>query len=580
MDTPARRTDQARIQGARLTADSAIDRPAARVDIALGEAHGWCRFSHGEITLWAKGYGKALAGQALARAFASLGAAPSAREIEAAVGSLDGHFALVVQGDGWALAAVDRVRSIPVAFGKGPDGWIIDDQANRLRLRLGLGERDINEDAALALAMSGYAIDVATLYNGIGQLGPGELAVFGKGDAPVRRRYYCYRPWRADKPRYDAEASRKALAETLLETVDEMMQGIGDRILVVPLSAGRDSRLIVSAARHLGYANVRTFAYGRAGNHEANTSRYVAERLGYDWTFVPTDTAFMRRYFSGDEFDAYCSWADTLQSVPFVQDMPQIRHLKKTGYVPGDAVLANGNSGDFISGAHIVPEMQSTVARPKPKERLERAVTALEKKHFSLWQSLRTGENRACIKAQLRASIARAGAEPTRESDDFGTYEYAEFQDRQCKYVISGQRIYEFLGHEWRLPLWDYRLLDFFELMPLEAKVGQALYAETLTHENWGGVWRDVPVNRRTIKPAWVQPLRFIAKAAHASMGRNAWHAFERRYFNYWMEAGAQSAIRSYGDVARDRRGARHGVAWQTEACLARHGLAYDGKPL
>ena len=66
----------------------------------------------------------------------------------------------------------------------------------------------------------------------------------------------------------------------------------------------------------------------------------------------------------------------------------------------------------------------------------------------------------------------------------------------------------------------------------------------------------------------------------HSASVPTAWHAFEKRYFGYWMELGGQSAIRSYSEVARDRRGARHGVAWLTEAYLARHGLDYAGQPM
>ena len=110
----------------------------------------------------------------------------------------------------------------------------------------------------------------------------------------------------------------------------------------------------------------------------------------------------------------------------------------------------------------------------------------------------------------MRASLARAGATLGAPEDDYGLYEYAEFQDRQCKYVITGQRIYEFLGHEWRLPLWDKAYLDFFESYPAwQGRSTRRLYADMLTAENWGGVWQNVPVNAKTIRPHWLRPIRF-----------------------------------------------------------------------
>jgi asparagine synthase (glutamine-hydrolysing) len=198
-------------------------------------------------------------------------------------------------------------------------------------------------------------------------------------------------------------------------------------------------------------------------------------------------------------------------------------------------------------------------------------------KHFALWTALQIPENKTRIEQQLRASLARARATLGAPVDDYGLYEYAEFQNRQCKFVITGQRIYEFLGHEWRLPLWDKVYLDYFENVPLAGKIGQHLYADMLESENWGDVWRDVPVNAKTVRPAWLRPLRIAAKISHAPLGRNAWHRFERRYFQYWMSGTSATAITSYFEVARDRRGARSGMSWLTRDYLARHALDWRG---
>ena len=550
----------------------------AAATIAIAPEYGWRRVRAGAIDLFVKGYGKVQDTAALSAALAHLGSAPTAAALCELLLGLDGHFAIAAAGPGWAFAAVDWVRSIPLAWAQGPGGWTIDDRAERLRRTLGLSE--VDHEAALALAMAGYTIDVATLYRALQQLGPGELVLFTGNEEPQRHRYYCYRPWRADKPAYEPVAARKALAEVTLALIDKMMKGIGDRALVVPLSAGRDSRLIVSAVHHLGYRNIRTFSYGYPGNHEAMAGRAIAERLGYPWRFVPTKIASMRRYFASDGYAAYRTFADTLQSVPFVQDLPQIVGLKDEGFIPDDAVFCNGNSGDYISGAHIVPEMRTPASGRSEQERLARITGALFNKHFALWKVLQLPDNRACIKRQLRASLARADATLGDPAADYGLYEYAEFQDRQCKFVVTGQRIYEFLGHEWRLPLWDKAYLDFFEDVPLDGKAGQRLYADMLTEQNWGGVWRDVPVNAKTIRPHWLRPLRSLTKLAHAPLGREAWHRFERRYFQYWMGGAGQSAIKPYRVTARDRRGARNALAWLTEDYLNWHGLGFDGRPV
>ena len=557
-----------------MTKGEAVDNVARAPDVlvAIEAELGWRRMTTDGLIVWVKGDGRGI--DAFIRSLRAL-RDPDVAQLSRLLRAINGFFAIVVCGPRFSFAAVDRVRSIPFAFAHRDGRWHVDDRALRLRDRLGLGPGDIDSDAALSVAMSGYSIDNAALYKGLQQLGPGEFVIFGDGAAGGRHSYDFYRPWRPDKPAYDAEKAKRSLRDITLAIVDEMMQGLSGRELVVPLSAGRNSRLIVSAAHHLGYRNVRCFAYGRPGNFEARASWAIAEKLGYPWRFVPTDAGYMRRYFDSSIHERYMAACDTTQSTPFVQDLPQIMQLKEEEFVPADAVLCNGNSGDFISGAHVLPVMQRDATAMSLEARMDRITDALMEKHFALWLALMTSKNRARTAQVLRSAFERAGTALAAPRDDYGLYEYAEFRDRQCKYVISGQRIYEFLGHDWRLPLWDGVYLDFWEGIPLSGKIGQNLYAGMLEDENWGGVWRGMPVNAKTIRPHWIRPIRFAAKLAHAPLGRDRWHRFEKRFFHYWMSGTGSSASVPYRSVAMDRRGARNEVSWLTEIYLERHGVRW-----
>ena len=543
-------------------------------DIAIREAYGWRCHRAGAITLWFKGWMHALNGARLAARIDAAAGAVSPEWISKLLLETHGHYALAVSGPGWAVAAVDWVRSIPLAAAQVDGRWVVDDQPERLRKSAGLGRDDIDSDAALAVAMAGYTVDAGTLYRGIEVLVAGELIWFAGGQA-TRQRYYVYRPWRVRAA--SPAALEREMAETTLAIMERTLKSLDGRPLVVPLSAGRDSRLIVSAARHLGYDNVRCFAYGRAGNFEAQASRAVAEKLGYPWTFVPATIPKQRRFFASNDYAHYLDFADSGVALPFVHDIAPLIELKKTGYVPDDAVIINGQSGDCISGRHIVPELRQPARGLSADARWQRIIGGLIGKHFRLWRSLATPSNDARIAKLLRGSIERAGGALGDPETDHGIFEYAEFQDRQCKYIIAGQRTYESLGHEWRLPLWDGAYMRFWEGVPLHEKKEQALYIRVLEKANWGGVWRNIPVNRKTIRPRWIVPLRLAAKALHAPLGRERWHRFERQYFQYWMDATCNSACEPYGRVWRDRRGARHTVAWLAEQYLARHGVDLNG---
>ena len=112
-------------------------------------------------------------------------------------------------------------------------------------------------------------------------------------------------------------------------------------------------------------------------------------------------------------------------------------------------------------------------------------------------------------------------------------YEELEFSNRQCKFVINGQRLYEFFDYQWRLPLWDSLYIDFWESAPLEEKLNQKLYKKTLHNTNWCNVWNNIPVNPTNSFSLEVSVLRLLFKGIFLFTGKNAWHNFEKKYKFY-----------------------------------------------
>ena len=552
---------------------------APRVRIALTERRGWQCHRTGPVELWLKGWPEQTSLARLAKEVGSWRDPPDACTLDRWLASLHGHFAIVARAPGWAFAAVDRIRSIPLIWGRTAEGAVIAQEAAPLVDALGLGPDDADSDASMAVGMSGFSIGDDTVYRGVRQLGPGQFLLLSDGTAELELgRYHRFMPWRPSAA--DRESLRRGLADVTLKIFSRLIDEADGRPIAVPLSAGRDSRLVVSSLVHLGYRNIVCFAYGLSGNHEAETSRRVAETLGLDWRFLPYSPRRMKDVFQSEDHRAYVRSADSLTRIHFPQEYLALRELKQAGFLPDDALIVNGQSGDFITGNHVPEALHDRSPDASPAARRARVIGALVAKHYQQWNFLQASDHLARIGTRLKQEIEAVGGMPADASGDHGIYEWCEFQDRQSKYVINGQRVYEHFGHDWRLPLWADDYLDFWQAAPLDTKIGQSLFVEMLESENWGGVWCGVPINVKTIRPRWLKPIRLAAKIAHAPLGRGRWYSFERRVFGYWMDNLCTYAVLPYSRAVFDSRDRRNGLAYHNEAYLRAKGLELDGRPL
>lgn len=489
---------------------------------------------------------------------------------------LDGNFAFAITEGSMLFAAVDRMRSIPLFLSWHEDTLHIYDQALRLVEELNLIEADV--EASLEIAMSGYSLGDRTLYKNLRQLCTGELLLFHNGALNIER-YYLYRPWRIDHNSSEQQFLKR-LTEVTEGIFKKMIAGLSGRPVMLPLSAGLDSRLVASALVHHGCKNITCYAYGRVGNFEARKSQEIAKQLNLPWLFIPFSPRRVRKMINSEIYAEYMKFSDSCSGPPFLQDFLAIVEMHRQGLVPPDAVFINGNSGDFITGGHIPESLHTPVAPDVDKEtRLSQIITLLQSKQFSLWDDLCTAENNDITANRLREMVNGLGLDENWQQESHAVYEALECQSRQSKFVISGQRVYEFFDYDWRLPLWDNEYLDFWETVPIALKKNQLLYRAMLEKENFGGVWDKVDVKEYTC-PRWLAPIRIMAKILCAPFGRDRWRKIDKRVFFYWTNILSTYSIASYRRILFGRQGFRNAISVRCESYLAEKGRHNDGSPI
>jgi len=462
------------------------------------------------------------------------------------IDSLNINFSVIILTENCCIMAVDKIRSTPIIYTKSHNKWFVDCKLSRL---IGaVGEKKIDRNSALSIAMSGYTIGDSTIYETVYSLVAGQI-VFLRGHDNIKKiQYYHYLP-KTDVVNNNSNYANE-LKNVTIGILKKTIKSLNGRQAIIPLSAGNDSRLIASGFRYLGYDNVKCYSYGFE-DFESQTSRVIAKKLGYEWRLIKLSTSNEKAFYKSDEFKDYLNYSDVGVSIPVVRWLSTVRILKKSKWIDNNAVFINGNSGDFISGGHINKTLYcSAIER---KLHMRHVLKLFTEKHFRLWGRLQNKKNYGVINKLLLSEYNKL-LEYDNEISIESLYESLEYSHRQTKYVVSAQRVYEYYGYEWRLPLWDVDYLDFWANVPLNFKYKQRLYTDVLLKENWSDVWK-VPVNKSNIRPMWIVPLRVIAKFVFLIFGNSKiqWRKFELSVFKYWMDNGRVTMLFPYSKFLLNR---------------------------
>ena len=484
-------------------------------------------------------------------------AVPDTETINACVSKARGFFAGIIETNAYVMAFVDRYRSYPLFWAKTANGFIISNSARRIRDKLGLS--DIDTVSAQEFAMAGYVTGPETLYAEIKQLQAGELLVASKADGKVetRRYYQFFTPHR----RIAAETGLvDELAAATDEAIDRLIERANGRPIWLGLSGGLDSRLLACKLAERKYRPFHTFTYGPSGNHEAKVAEHVAATLDIPWRFVPATRDDARKLFHSEIRKQYWNFADGLASLPFpFEELLALLKLRDTGALPDDALIVNGQTGDFISGDHIPSAL--IIDQPGPDEFFESIIG----KHYGFWPELLTERSRSDLEMRICQALGIDRSDLHGHKNLVGLYEYWEWQERQCKYVINGQRIYDFLNLAWHLPLWDDAYLRFWVDIPVAQKIGQRLYRTYLDRYDYKGLFRDFnPYVWRW--PGATMAVVPLARAAGLFLGPRAKDHVYRlaRYYGHYRNLYAPIPFADFRQHAGHIRGALslHAAIW------------------
>jgi len=458
---------------------------------------------------------------------------------------LPGHFAVLIQGPDWVLAVADKVCGYPVFYVHGGKGFSASNSARALAREYGLDRG--NDAARLEFRMAGYVTGADTLLHGLSKVRPGEALLWRRGapeGEPQRSRYYRFHdPHVTTASEDDLIDELDALTN---KVINRHIEDAGDRPIVVPLSGGLDSRVVAAKLKQRGAENVWTFSYGAPGNQDARVARQVAETLGLPWRLLDTTRDRARQYFHSPGRREYWDYADGLHIVPNLHAMHALLRLRDEGAFDKGAVVINGQSGDFIAGAHI-PELRDGAVDART---LRARIMA---KHYGNRPDL--SAEPANVEAVGRRIEALLDGMPAPESlqEYAKVHELWEWQGRQSVRVVHGQRNYDYLGLDWELPMWEREWLEFWAKVPVEHKMRRRLFRRWCEREDFYGLFREFKprLSRWPAGMGWVQ---VVGRGLKALLGERVSTAWYRR-MEYFSSYSYLYAHLTYGQYMRRHEG-------------------------
>jgi asparagine synthase (glutamine-hydrolysing) len=387
----------------------------------------------------------------------------------AEVAALNGSFAVVGRRGGEVRAMVDRLRSLPLFYTVAGGSIRISDRADGLAS----SERPaLDAESRLEFQYAGYVTGEDTLIPGVRQIRAGHVLLHGGAkDEPRQVCYYAFRHCNFLDGGDDELSSR--LVGVHERVFRRLLDDVGERQIVIPLSGGYDSRLIGHSLRELGARNVLCYTYGLPRNWESEISRDLARHLGFEWVMVPYSAKRWHAVVDMPAFARYFMKAGNFSSLAHIQDWPAVQALVAQQRIARDAVFVPGHSGDFLAGSHV-PKHFAERRHVSRGELLQAIFDA----HYSLWDWPKpaAATMRRAFAGRIERVVGPITAGTAEQAAD--AFERWDCEERQAKFIVNSVRAYESFGFEWRLPLFDAELMDFWSRIALAGRMRRRLYFE------------------------------------------------------------------------------------------------------
>jgi asparagine synthase (glutamine-hydrolysing) len=384
--------------------------------------------------------------------------------------SIDGPFSYIRQTDEGIVICAGAMSIFPVFYTWEGGKWLVSDSSDQLlNMR---HEKECNTEAFDEFMGAGLVLGRETLLKDIFKSRAAEILLL-KPDGTYESEIYNYFLPKAFWGESLTELKVK-LVYKLKNVIKRLITSLKDRTVVVPLSGGYDSRLIVCLLKNAGYKKVICFSYGRP-NAESELSERVANQLGYQWFFIDYQKLNTKGFLHDPVFQDYYRYVGNNYTMPYLQEYFAVKYLKDNNLVPDESVFIPGHGGDFLAGGHVKKAA-------KTRRDLKNLAPHIAKKYFQFIPLGNAAKDQ--IIKRLEQWIEEYNPPECATDPIYSVYvEDWYVKERGSKFIFQSAQVFPYFGYAFRLPLWHKDLRNLFRQVPFDLRLNQILYYQLLEDE-------------------------------------------------------------------------------------------------
>lgn len=363
-------------------------------------------------------------------------------------------FAAVFDSEKSVTLMTDHLRSWPLFYAvRGGEIHVADNAFDIANAVVGT---HLDMQNAAEFLHAGFVVGGESLWEGVHQVPAGSTVRIdrrsGKVSVQLERRLRLREPGFSTVD--DFTTAFDAAVDEAMARLYERADG---RLIVLPLSAGLDSRLLATRLARDRYPRILTFTYGLPGSGEAEASRQIAQSLGLPWTMAEIDRSALQRSWNEASTVDFLRSVSGGASLPHIQDWYALKLLVADGSLPPGSVI--------IPGHTVVSASRDVALRDRSSVSRHEVMGALAPWLFDLRSAPEDALQLPHLQDKLAACFREIGFDGSRRST-LDAVRWFWQRERQAKYILNSVRAYEFFDLDWALPLHDLALWDLYEAGP------------------------------------------------------------------------------------------------------------------